>query len=83
VLGEGVTIPLLVSAVTGPGLKAAMAGGAVLTAETLSYVLAKAMISPRVRPMVLAAMRAGGEISPELYGILGALAAEHTERGQP
>jgi hypothetical protein len=54
------------------GMKVA---GAILTYEALSYGLAKAMLSDTLRPMVLQAMKSG-QFSPQLYGILGAIAAK-------
>jgi hypothetical protein len=60
------------------GLGTAAAVGATVAAGDLAmYGLAKLMISPRMRPMVMRMLQqSGGRITPQIYGLLGAAAAE-------
>lgn len=78
---------LLAQQLTQVGGKTALAvTGGVVAADTLSYGLAKALLSPAIRPVVLRSLTASGQVPKELYGVLGALAAEkgqgpHTDTG--
>jgi len=74
------SIPLMVSAVAGHGPGIAVGAG-LLTADAMSYVLAKALLNPAVRPMVLQWLQSGQAMSPTLYGVLGALATDYSKDG--
>src|SRR4029434_5280513 len=58
------------------GLGTAAAVGATVAAGDLAmYGLARLMISPQMRPMVLRMLQqSGGKITPQIYGLLGAAA---------
>jgi len=56
---------------------AAAVGATVAAGDLAMYGLAKLMIRPRMRPRVMRMLQqSGGRITPEIYGLLGAAAAE-------
>jgi hypothetical protein len=71
---------LVLNAVIGhQGWKALAIPAAVVTADALRVGLAKALLSPTLRPLVLQSLSASGQVPKSLYGVLGALAAEKAQ----
>jgi hypothetical protein len=69
-------VPAMIALTTPYSKPAALVGGGLLAQDVASQLLAKAMISPTWRPRVLQAMQGRLELTPAVYAVLGAMAAE-------
>jgi hypothetical protein len=75
-------LPFLATlAATGRPGTAATIGLGIAGGDLLMYGLSRALLSPQGRPLLMQAIRNGGQLSPELATMIGAFAAEVAPKG--